>query len=735
MPDAVETRFEPGDQNYMSRSELVEMLGPEPVVDADDLWQATLGWRRGVMAVLRQADMQAALDEVRREVVRLDPGLRDILLRLVTEAVWHPSTTPTLVDGLPDGWWTMASQAALPVRRGCDGRLYVPSALSDVLAELLAAERPMVSRALHAQASARLNLGAARRVWHLWYAGQPENAAHALEEAMLEAIQNDDLADSLRLRRQAPEGLDTLRLQVITAWTRFVVDHDAETGLRAERLMFAAYDKGSRDPLLLTYMASVEMHAGRFDRLRDFAAEGLRLHPNAPERLRLLRMYALGLGRSGDLPAQVRVGQQLVDEAEGKGNMLMAAYGASMVAVGLNDNGEYERADAAFLRALDFWKIVGQVSGQAEIANNYASYLVDTGHPDEALAVVEEALALPGLPERWFRYLDSARAYTLHMYGRHEEALISLRSSLDILQTTRLAVFEFRAVAWMAERLAIQGEFAEAQQLLRRARQLNEAGKLQHETFQRFSESVVAYASGDPTKARDGFKAALEAGDLYIWDQGRAYAYLLALGEDCAEALAQVLTKLGHAGPLMTDARLLLPKLTALRSDTNLGPWIAPLLQPQNAQVSLFGTFQVRQDGRFWSLKLRKSRELLAYLLLHGPSPRAQLISALWPQVTDQTTEYFKQSLKLLRGDLKKLSEDGQNIEVQVIDGLYQVSGDVQWTTSVDPRPVFPKTSLRPRGWTEVGTFLVDCDSTWVEDARPGMQALLGTLPLFPVPV
>jgi len=69
-------------------------------------------------------------------------------------------------------------------------------------------------------------------------------------------------------------------------------------------------------------------------------------------------------------------------------------------------------------------------------------------------------------------------------------------------------------------------------------------------------------------------------------------------------------------------------------------------------ELKLFGTLELRRSGEPISLpRLRKVVSVLAYLALHGPTPRAELAEAIWP---DSAADEARQSLRTVLTHIRR---------------------------------------------------------------------------------
>lgn len=182
---------------------------------------------------------------------------------------------------------------------------------------------------------------------------------------------------------------------------------------------------------------------------------------------------------------------------------------------------------------------------------------------------------------------------------------------------------------------------------------------------------------------------------------------------------------------LLTELRLqpgLLPLLNARAPH----PAAAALLNDRRAafphepaviELRTLGRSAVLVDGQEVRLGMRRTTELLAYLILRGPATRAHLLSTLWGDVEPRrAANYFHQAKHELTQHLPwlKISLDRQQGTYRLVSEGPLVQCDLQITQRAlsaehDDEVVDTIRSLP-------GPFLPDVDTPWVREERDALE-------------
>lgn len=708
-------------------------------LDPVALYTLTGGWSAGVLAAVQTGDPLDAVRAADRAFVTLPVELCAALLPLCTQQYWHPVRSLQFAPTLPDDWWTSLEASDLPLFPAPDGQRLAAPALLQAMEERLAISSPRLFQALQRQAATMAaeqgDTDRAIRAYRL--ASDLGAAAQLLEEQLLAQAAKGTHARITELLQDIHPDLLTARVRTIGLAARYFAASDSRERMSAERELWEQYRAGDRNRLLLYYLSHFEQREGRFVRQLTLTHEGLTGTPvpTGRDRLCLLHSQQIACSRLGQYAEQLASCQALLEAAEADGDRLFQAHAHNGLASVYEDTGDRERAGQAYGRALRLWEMLDSPTGRVETLNNHAQLLMGEQRPQEAQALLETGLGIPGLPARWDAWLSESLATVYHQYGEIQRVMPLLERALGLFQSEQMTEDAFSCALMLAEHRAMTGNTAGARVALSAAVLPSETPE--HLAPRRFTQGVVALLSArNRHDAAVHFQDALE-GPLSTWNRVRARAYLTAIrlraGRPASAEIRQLEDALrDHGGdaPLLTDRAVLTDLWTDLRS--RLG-WTARLAQVVEAgalaghhdlQVALFGRFTLLGPQGELRITLAKSRELLAFLLLHGPSRRAQIIAALWDgNASPQTVEYFKVSVKKLREALRPV---GLETPLAVVNGRYVLPAELRCWTNVDLHAVFPASVLDVRaGRPEAGEFLESLDSEWIREARPAADALM----------
>lgn len=665
----------------------------------------------------------------------LSPALLQALFPLCLHDTWHPVRSLAVAPDLPDDWWSVVTRQ-LPLERQPDGSATVPRDLGEALRAQFAATAPQRYRAAClARSEELLERGDLHGALGLLDAlGEHERAQDALEEWMTVRIHRGE-HELLQATVDALAGLgDSPRTRAVY-WLSCVSVSSRDRAAGARRAAHAAYDAGDRNPRLMHMLSSSMQFDGEYELSLRLVEEGLALGPKHTDRLRIRHQEVMGLNYLRRQTEHLAAARVLLEDALAQGNVYFAAVAHATLAYAHEDKGDRATAETHYQRATALYRQISQGPQLATLLNNSAQSLAADGRPAEALEQLAEAERLPGTALRHRGWIGLTRATVYHQYGQHTEALTLARTAAQDLHAAHLPGDEMVALQVEAERLAMDGRPQEARGRWREAQALLADDPVGAAQLQ-FAHGVLTALGGDRDAARTAFLAALD-GDLTPWDRARAQLHLIAL--DLAQGrpgqlgpLDQALAAVGTDFPLLTDAPQRRDVLTWLAAQPGWGPRVSavfarrPLAGRLALRVELFGPLGIHGPDGPLRFPLRRSGELLAYLALHGPATRAQLLAALFEGRHDaRTIDLFKKALRGLRDTLRPLLPGG--LEPVVVEGgRHELQPLLDVTTAWVPDGVFPAPGVRRSGPLVVkGAFVSDVTGPWADDIRALVHAQL----------
>ena len=283
-------------------------------------------------------------------------------------------------------------------------------------------------------------------------------------------------------------------------------------------------------------------------------------------------------------------------------------------------------------------------------------YLTAADHLDEAASLLNQ---LPGAHP----YHSYLRGLLHRSQGRFGAAVLAFGQAAQVASESGESSTEFIAELDLAASLTAQRELSRAEAHLLRAQSLAastwELGMLDLRYGFWHSSCGDAAALTWLLRARDTFTLLHLPREL-AWVE-------LHLAENQAENAAMALAAIKraiHHGQGLTCLTALLPELPLLPEVSRLlGQWhsdpdIAAFLDtrskvisdmPLNIQLITLGGEALLADGHPLRLGMRRTCELLAFLLIHGAATRDQILVNLWPDDDPRrSANYFHQAVHQL---------------------------------------------------------------------------------------
>ncbi|MBZ9713060.1 AfsR/SARP family transcriptional regulator [Deinococcus multiflagellatus] len=409
-----------------------------------------------------------------------------------------------------------------------------------------------------------------------------------------------------------------------------------------------------------------------------------------------------------------------------------ALYFAQGVCAALDDFAGQDRYGREALRLFDLLGLGGEgLSLRLDLA--YRLYF--QGRADESFAMIGEVLDMTAR-------LEDPRAGVAHLICAELHLLSEeFAPALTHLEQVHAAQgrhagdrLDVPARAFAAECLWRLGRL-NLPDFERRIEGLHPTQDFDH-VVKAFYTGLLAFEGGQRGAARAAFEQVTGGVALLDGFRLRSYAFLAferwAAGEPLEAASAELLRALNHVGgelALAVDAGRLAALYTACaergiggRPVQRLAQRLRPLLS-----VRTLGGFAASVNGQPVHIRLSKARELLAYLVLHGPASRETLITALWNgEARPELGSYFKQALHALRQALRPFLPAAAADPVPHLGGLYHLSerfavqGDA---LALRAAPVHDPEQLQEALHRYGGPFLPEVDTEWAAEMRRELEA------------
>jgi LuxR family transcriptional regulator, maltose regulon positive regulatory protein len=707
-----------------------------PEINALTLHQQLEGWPAGIALVVAGAPTHLApQDLVLERIAQLPERLQDGLIELAVTEEWGEATPQTLGVKLSRGWLKQVIALGLPLSPLGMGRYRAHTVLLEALeARLL--ERPNVHADRHARAAELADATGQKltAIRHYLLAKKVSSALRVADDLCADLVKKRDY----ELVRKVLEGFES---SVLPQETHIrLAEAFFETGNvdAGESILNGFFASGYRSAHLLFLLAGRANRRAQYQRQLDLIEEGLGLAPNQLTRAKLLLLRSDGQEYLGLSDESIVSAREAVVAAEQSGELGILAKATSRLAGALGNAGDRIACEQNFLRALEIYQTLGVERPQLDVFNNLANFYSEWGRVDDALKTVNQGLAIPsGGADSVRTALFATRGAVFLAWGYVQLALGDLLACLDLAKKHGIHSFTFFGTSLLAEAHHAIGDMASADMDVENAQRSLPKNSPMHASWLAFVLGVHAFLKSDFITARQHFvEVHIErVGFIY---KSRALLFLAEidrqngqLSREQIDAIFALWNETDNDAPLMPNARVLKPLFeTCIKNGWYAARFQAALNRtlekPQithqfELRMRTFGPASVFINQIPIKLPLVKCAELLAWLILNGPSTRNAIVNALWDGSRRKAdVEHARIIIRRLRAalsehpavDFNPLEFDGTRYG---LNPEFQIFCDAKSLLESSASASFESSHLEHLN-AYSGSFLEGCDTDWVQE-------------------
>lgn len=697
------------------------------------VFEETRGWPLGLSLNLTSMHHNRdAVDWILEALNRLPVEVVEVLPLLVGEPEWSPNTRLPDQTKPPEGWLDVLLQAGLPLTH-LKKDLYAPHTLLLEACHVLLTHRPeLLKRVHHHYAVVHAEAGNwLTAIDHHLKADDVQSALQVVNHIFPELTHRGDLFVLQTLLKKFDRSTLPLHMQSFLCLTLV----DSQQMVQCHEILNHLASVEYEDPVSSLVRASIAMKEGNYDEQLAWTEVGLSMEQDLVSKVRLRRLKVAALNclhRNEEAFQECELYLQESLDTRTPKHMIKAWIVMANTQCGL---AQYEAAVESYLKALQLINQYGIEREKGDLYYNLALTLADLNRPTEGLKLLEEGLSLP--PEvlnSWPPLLLGAKAALLSQMGNNQQALACFEEAADLTTHFGLKHFKHIYLMSMADCASLDGQLQVAQSVLHRV-QIEFPEMTEEEALTvRYSQALLAFRSGQWQEAQV-LREMQDDPRIVHWTRCTIPFFLAeierqqgTLQKHHLDVAFQPLDDLGNDGPLESVALILEDLIEhCVQNQWHPERFRASLKQAKAMQdlqrpvwkldLQTMGTFRLWVNGQGVILSLKKCEELLAFLILHGPVDRDQLIDALWNgQWTPKIADHFKILIRRLRADLiKQLDLPMDPIPLKgrqyALHPVFQVQCDVH--PFRDPQK-FPEERLAACS----GLFLEASESDWAMTMR-----------------
>ncbi|MBZ9752963.1 AAA family ATPase [Deinococcus sp. HMF7604] len=650
---------------------------------AQQLQEQTDGWAAALALVTARGGRGDTTEMMDHLLGRMAPALRDLVLRAAVEPLWDSQTPQWLGLAPAPDWLREVSRAGLPIHHE-DAAVRPHSLVVEALDRILARDSALYA-AVHQHAAQQAEaVGDPYRA--LGHALQAQNFPLALSLVDTHLLPSWQRHSSWELAAQTLELFPQGRLTPVLLAFLGLAYGEIGRGAEAQQLFSGQLSRGQETAITYLGLTFVAFRANDLAGVASMAEQGLRLAQTPYEKAQLHRALAVSyLTTSRPAEAQAAAQRaQVIAEQAGDPSLLISAKTVEFWALTLSAD-TMEEAITLGTGLLHDALTMGFINKGLIVIDALIDAMIDVGRLDEVQPLAAQLQA--HVPSYSYMHGKAAiKMADLAMLNGHpaeaaehyQQAVTQLKARGDRLWEWTAGRLYLAAIA-AGTAQQVDGLLDEAVTAERAAGSLRPwLGLVLAARHLVRGEAEAALALLDTFRADRDKSTAVMSWQFILYDYLVAQARW-ALGRPITDDLRRVVQGRHPAGTA-TVLRLCPPQLWDAARDAlrlNVAPEVFGALvrarPAATAQVRLrlqtLGAWETRLNGTRVKIP-NLSLELLAYLLLHGPSTIDHLGHMLAPRSRDGRGRIHRAKADVQRTTGLALLET----DAKTQGGLYRVS-------------------------------------------------------------
>jgi LuxR family transcriptional regulator, maltose regulon positive regulatory protein len=719
--------------------------------DIDQVQDRLNGWPLGLAMLGKDSWRSDHPNEVMKSLFdRLPYKTQRWVSELAPLSVWSIKTAMELSCEVPNGWLKLVVKFGLPVIKINESHYIPHSLLSELLQKrLLDRENRGIELYEKAGILAEKSGQLLEALKYFCVAKKIENSLRLITELSRTYIIRRENVLARQVLEMVPEENLSSELQVRLANQWLSMGEAQRADLKIQEL----YKEGYRGPDLYMILSTLEYQKSNSKTQIEYANKGLEQNPPVRLKVGLLVMKFAALYEMKEIKLALKVAKETIEIAKNSSERDILSVALKNAAIVYAEMGERKTSESLFEEAIEINERLGlQISTQG-IFNNLSSYLTEWGQYQKSRILIDRGLIIARKSQSsWLPLLLFGDGLNLAYQGFHKTAIPKFEEALPLCDKF---LHEKQKVLILCN-LVQSNLFIEENESAKNYWHILETqnNNIKDDTSNIFplTESIFHFYNEDyklSLKILEGLNIDLAYSDTIKF---RICAYLAECNRKTGKEWKNYVDKMffyldivNKDIPLRIDLSLLKGLyhecISVKLYDSRIRSVLSSDLENSKPvrlilNINTIGNHTISILGKSLKIPLKRSKELLLWLVFQNFSTRTEIIRGVWNEPeTSKNREYFKISVRKLRMALLENS-DVYVDPLPFENGIYRLHElfEVRWdyldlqgrfenglSTSEDIQTVLQCSKV----------FLVGFDSEWIQEfkrsALEGLhQAVLG---------